>query len=174
MAFHFFSIPTSHGEAARDELNALLALGHIGHVKSQFVADGTASFWAFCIEVVHNADTLPDSLRPNRNTSRAIGGEKPKIDYKTALSSGEFGLFAELREVRKELAFKAGLPTYAVFNNEQLADLAKVRPTSPQAMSAIASIGKSKNDEFAKVFLVAIARNLAHEQARGTSADSPA
>jgi hypothetical protein len=61
MAFHFFSIPTSHGEAARDELNALLALGHIGHVKSQFVADGTASFWAFCIEVVHNADTLPDS-----------------------------------------------------------------------------------------------------------------
>ena len=51
----------------------------------------------------------------------AEGRNEGRIDYKEVLSAPEFERFARLRLLRKELAEKEGVPAYAIFTNEQLA-----------------------------------------------------
>ena len=53
-----------------------------------------------------------------------------KIDYRAVLDERTFALFSHLREIRKALAEKEHLTPYAVFTNEQLAEVAKVRCSS--------------------------------------------
>lgn len=46
--------------------------------------------------------------------------EKPKIDYRDILKPEDFTIYSKLREIRKEIAEKNGVPVYTVFTNEQL------------------------------------------------------
>jgi superfamily II DNA helicase RecQ len=69
------------------------------------------------------------------------------------LSAEDFALFATLREQRKVLAEKEGVPVYAVFTNEQLAEIAKARPQSRNALGNIAGIGEAKVEKFADSIL---------------------
>ena len=77
-------------------------------VERQLVEAGQNSFWTYCVEFLATAG-LPE------------GRNEGRIDYKEVLSAPEFERFARLRLLRKELAEKEGVPAYAIFTNEQLA-----------------------------------------------------
>lgn len=80
------------------------------------------------------------------------GGERPakaarrvgKVDYKEVLNADDFAVFARLRELRKQLAERDGVPPYAVFTNEQLAAIVQGRVASAAALKAIDGVGDAR------------------------------
>ena len=69
------------------------------------------------------------------------------------LREEEFIVFSKLCEERKKLSEKEGVPVYAVFSNEQLAEIAKARPQSVSALGQIAGIGEAKVSTFGEAIL---------------------
>ena len=78
---------------------------------------------------------------------------KAVIDYKEILPPVDFVTFARLREVRKELAKAEQVPAYAIFTNEQLAEIAKILPASANALSKIEGVGESRVEKYGGQFL---------------------
>jgi hypothetical protein len=122
MRIKFFKIPVTYIESAEQALDSFIQSKAITLMERTFVADGENSFWA--ITVLYN-----DHLE----NSKAI---KSKIDYREILSEKDFALFAELRELRKKTAEKNGVPVYAIFTNEQLAEMVRKRVKSLNELSA--------------------------------------
>ena len=75
------------------------------------------------------------------------------VDYKEILSPADFVTFARLREVRKELAKAEQVPAYAIFTNEQLAEIAKALPLSANALSKIEGLGENRVEKYGGQFL---------------------
>ena len=80
-----------------------------------------------------------------------------KIDYKQVLDPETFAVFSKLREVRKALAEKESLPAYAVFTNEQLAEIAKARCATAGALEKIDGVGPARVAKYGAAILAAMA-----------------
>ena len=63
------------------------------------------------------------------------------------------GVFARLRERRKELAAKEGLPAFAVCTDEQLAAMAKLERPDRAALKRIEGFGEGKAEKYAEALL---------------------
>ncbi|HSQ57598.1 MAG TPA: RQC domain-containing protein, partial [Gemmata sp.] len=71
-----------------------------------------------------------------------------------ALPEGaDAGLFEELRKLRRELAATAEIQPYQVFPDTVLAEMARGRPTTAEALSRISGVGEYRLKEFGEVFL---------------------
>ena len=77
---------------------------------------------------------------------------KGKIDYREVLNEQDFAVFARLRTLRKELADGEGIPAYAVFTNEQLAEIVQRRVQSAAALREIAGVGEALS-KYGEAFL---------------------
>jgi len=58
-----------------------------------------------------------------------------------------------LRDIRKELAKTEQVPAYAIFTNEQLADIAMALPLSAHALSKIKGVGENRVEKYGTQFL---------------------
>ena len=87
------------------------------------------------------------------------------VDYKEVLSPEDFVIFARLREMRKELARTEQVPAYAIFTNEQLAEMAKLRPVSKNGLSRIVGVGESRIQKYGAQFL----KILKEKESTGTA-----
>ena len=134
MALKFFRIPVEGGSAPEAELNSFLAGHKVVRLTRELVEREQAPAWAICV------DYLEGGFAASPVAARGKGGSS-KVDYRDVLSVEDFALFAKLREQRKVLSEKEGVPVYAVFTNEQLAEIAKARPASRAALGEIAGIG---------------------------------
>ena len=110
MQLKLFVLPIKNLGAAEAEMNAFLRGHRVLAVKKEFVADGENSFWRFCVEYLDGA-----------GAGALLPGGRPKIDYKEVLKPEEFEVFSRLREWRKAVAEKEGVPVHMVLTNEQLA-----------------------------------------------------
>lgn len=146
MALKFFRIPAEGSPPIEAELNAFLAGHKVLRVKHELVERETAPGWAVCVDYLEGGNVATPSATRGKNASN-------KIDYREVLSTEDFAVFAKLREQRKALSEKEGVPVYAVFTNEQLAEIAKARPQSRNALGSIAGIGEAKVDKFADAVL---------------------
>ena len=108
MQYQVFAVPVRSNGTQVEEMNRFLRSHRVLTVERQMVAEGQNSFWTFCVEFLETAGP-------------AEGRNEGRIDYKEVLSAPEFERFARLRLLRKELAEKEGVPAYAIFTNEQLA-----------------------------------------------------
>ncbi len=117
MQLKLFVLPIKNLGAAETEMNAFLRGHRVLAVKKEFVPDGENSFWTFCVEYLDGAPlgAVPPGSRP------------PKVDYKEVLKPEEFEVFSRLREWRKTVAEKEGVPVYVVLSNEQLAQMVRKR-----------------------------------------------
>ena len=143
MKLHFFAIDARiPDEEDVQELNRILATERIVSVDKQLVVQESGSYWSICVTsaAVKSKDSKPGS-RPKR------------IDYRDVLNEQDFSIFARLRTLRKELAERDGVPAYALFTNEQLADLVRKRVTSKQAMEAIQGVGAGRIEKYGDTFL---------------------
>jgi superfamily II DNA helicase RecQ len=146
MEYHFFAVPALDPQNAQDALNRLCAQRRVVSVDRQFVAAGIDSFWAVCVTVAPGPGPLPDALKTpeRRSGSRNGGAGSSRIDYKQVLDEADFALFAELRAWRKQTAEGEGVPIYAVFTNEQLADIVRRRVDTLAALGEIDGIGPAR------------------------------
>lgn len=91
------------------------------------------------------------AYNPANSSSRPITGkpgQKRDDKYKDLLSEGDLPLFNRLREWRRELSKKKGVPPYIIFNNIQLAKIAVTRPKSLNALQEIQGIGLARREKF--------------------------
>lgn len=73
--------------------------------------------------------------------------------YKAVLSDADFALYAELRAWRKGIAEREGVPVYAVFSNEQLAEIVRRRVDTLAAVGAIEGIGAARLERYGEALL---------------------
>lgn len=147
MQYKFFSIPATGGDASscEEEMNAFLRAHRILTVRRELVACGAESFWACCVEYL-----LGNGAQPNVSSSRSV--TRTKIDYREVLSEADFEKFRLLRECRKKLAEEEGVPAYAIFLDEQLADLARSESQDVAAMKKISGVGEKKAEKYGARF----------------------
>ncbi|MEI2726022.1 MAG: RecQ family ATP-dependent DNA helicase [Verrucomicrobiota bacterium] len=69
-------------------------------------------------------------------------------------------LFENLRQLRKQLADERGVPSYIIFSDVALRQMARFYPVSDREFSRISGVGEKKQREFGSVFLRAIAVHL--------------
>jgi ATP-dependent DNA helicase RecQ len=65
-------------------------------------------------------------------------------------------LFEKLRELRRGIALEIGLPSYCVFHDRTLQEMAAVKPATPEQLLGITGVGEKKLERFGEAFLVAI------------------
>jgi len=115
MRMRFFKIPL-HAGSEEEAVNRVLSSQRVFFVDRQFIQAGDNSAWAVCVSVIDGEDKAP--LR------------KGKIDYRKVLDDANFKAFAKLRNLRKQLAAREGVPAYALFTNVQLAEMGRRRATA--------------------------------------------
>ncbi len=69
-------------------------------------------------------------------------------------------LFEKLRALRKQLADERSVPSYIIFSDVSLRQMARLYPTSDKDFARISGVGEKKLHEFGGVFLAEIAAHL--------------
>ena len=69
------------------------------------------------------------------------------------LTDPEFAVFARLRALRMERADAEGVPAYALFTNEQLAEMVRRRVLTIAALRDIQGIGEARTEKYGEAFL---------------------
>ena len=86
------------------------------------------------------------------------------------LSEEDFVVFARLREVRKAIAEEKGYPPYAIFTNEQLAQMVQTRCRSLADLQKISGIGASKLKSYGAAFISALTQDAPFSESSEESA----
>lgn len=144
MQFRVFSVAATGDLAAEEELNCFLRSHRVASVQKQLVVEAGTAYWCFCVEFL-------------LGQSSAGGGPKSRsrVDYKEVLSEADFAVFARLRDARKQLATEEAIPVYAVCTNEQLAEMARTRPTTLGDLKKIEGFGDAKAEKYGAALLAA-------------------
>lgn len=171
MQLKFFRIPAADPASFGEELNAFLRGHRILSVQRQLVPERDGAYWAVCVEYLAAAGG--GGAPPN-------GGGKAKIDYREKLSAEDFAVFSALRDVRKELAERDGVPVYAVFTNEQIAEMVTTQANSLAALRKIDGVGDSRIEKYGERFVAALqgertrpACSVPHPAARSSALPPP-
>ncbi|HBF04909.1 MAG TPA: DNA helicase RecQ [Prevotella sp.] len=94
-------------------------------------------------------DTKKTKKIPEVHAERVIFKEEKKgVEDKS--------LFEHLRKVRKKLADEQGYPPYIVLSDKSLHELARMKPTTLQAMGLVNGIGEFKLKKYGDTFIHAI------------------
>jgi superfamily II DNA helicase RecQ len=155
MAFAFFKIPCNGEPGPAEELNAFLRSHQVLAVHREWESAGDTSFWAFCVHYREGGAAT---------TGKGVGAG-PKIDYKEVLTETQFALYVKLRDLRKRLAERDGTPVFAIFTNEQLAEMTKGPARSLADLKAIAGVGEARIAKFGTEILSAITDHAPGETA---------
>lgn len=144
MQFHFFTVPAQFPEENQQELNGFCAQHRVLAIEKHFVNLGAGSYWSICVSTIEGN---------SQHLLKAGQSKRTSIDYKEILSESEFLVYAQLRDLRKAVAKQDGIPVYAVFTNEQLAEMITRRVTSQTEMAQIDGIGKARLEKYGRTFL---------------------
>jgi HRDC domain len=136
MGLRFFVVPVHDSGDFEYELNGFLVRHKVVSIDRHLIDRGVNSFWAICVDYVSHS---PGETGRNSNLSRS------RVDYKTILSPGEFVVFSRLRELRKELAQTEAVPVYALFTNEQLAQMGQRPCQSKSELVQIKGLATAKS-----------------------------
>ena len=147
MQVHFFSIPLLSGESESAAVNAVLQSHRVVDVQKHFVPDGSNSWWAVCVTTVSTMASPPEL-------------KKGRVDYREILSTEDFDVFARLRLLRKQLADKDGVPPYAVFTNEQLADMVRNRVQTLSGLQEINGVGPARAEKYGAATVAELSRSF--------------
>jgi superfamily II DNA helicase RecQ len=159
MRYQFITVRALHPDEGQEELNRFCAGHTIAEIDKCFVTAGSESYWSFCIQY----------------TVRGARSKSEKIDYREVLSQPDFAVYAKLRTLRKSLSEKDGAPLYAIFNNEQLADMVRQRVVTERALLEIDGVGKARVAKYGSEFLALLKSELGqaedHEKGAGHEKD---
>ncbi|MGG3835851.1 DNA helicase RecQ [Paenibacillus thiaminolyticus] len=140
--YGFEKLPT-HGEmrhltekAIADLIYVLIAEGYLQLSEGQY-------------PVVRLLPPAAEVLKGQRQVTQRIATSlKPK-----AAGAVDETIFEQLRLIRRELASKAGVPPYIVFNDSTLREMAERMPTTEAEMMLVKGIGEAKLKQFGEPFM---------------------
>ena len=150
MPLKFFHVPSRDSTKAEEEMLSFLSRHRVVTIDRRFVEDGQNSFWALCVDYLHGEATHGGAAHG------APGRSERKVDYKEVLSPEQFARYAKLRELRKQVAEREAVPVYAVFTNEQLAEMVRMSADSRAKLRSIEGIGDAKVEKYGDAFLAAL------------------
>ena len=136
----FFISPFGE-KTVTDELNAFLRSHRIVNVEKRLVDGERGTGWVFLVEY---------GSTENKNSTNT---SSQRVDYREVLNPVEYALFDKLRNLRKEIAEKSGIPVYAVFTNDQLAGMVKKPPKTTKDLYLISGIGESRVKQYGEAFV---------------------
>jgi superfamily II DNA helicase RecQ len=147
MQLKLFVLPIKNLGAAEVEMNTFLRVQRVLAVKKEFVPDGENSFWTFCVEYLDGGGSA----------ALAASGKAPKVDYKEVLRPEEFEVFNRLRDWRKTVAEKEGVPVYVVLSNEQLAQMVQKKVNSKAGLKEVEGVGDARVEKYGEALLRVLA-----------------
>jgi ATP-dependent DNA helicase RecQ len=111
-------------------------------------------------------ETSREVLRGERQIHVRVT-EKPQARGKGSRRSGspaddlaDNSVFEALRALRKQIADRAGVPPYIVFNDASLREMAERQPTTLEEFSTIAGVGEAKLARYGREFVALIAERV--------------
>ena len=137
----------------RDWVEQLVAQGYIDKVGEYNVLKVAESG-----RQVLNGKETPKLLKPAERKAR-----KAKAAV-VGWQDVDQGLFEELRKLRRRLAEEKHVPAYVVFNDAALRDMARLQPATTEDFLEVNGVGEKKCEQYAQVFLHAIAQYRRLEQ----------
>lgn len=129
----FFKMPPDASADVAGSLNDFLRSHKVMTVTRQWMEAGEASGWAFCVEYVEGGAAL-----------KTNGQATAKVDYREVLPAEQFEVFARLRSLRKTLSERDGIPLFAIFTNEQLAEIARRGCGTLAELREITGLGEAR------------------------------
>lgn len=157
----------------------ILQLGHNSLSTYGIGADKPQEFWGALLRfLIHhgylNQDldnfsvlTLTESARPllkgeipltmpKPRTRPVSAAKKPATKKEATPLIYDRALFARLKELRKRLADKEGVPPFVIFSDATLAEMSAVRPADRDAMLLVNGVGRHKLEHYGDQFLEVI------------------
>ena len=67
-------------------------------------------------------------------------------------------MLTALKQTRRDLAEREGVPLYVIFSNATLADMARRRPTDLEGFLEVSGVGEVKARKYGKAFLRTLAQ----------------
>ncbi len=148
MQLRFFTIPAMDGEEAEEALNLFLRSHKVVSVEKEFCCHSNPPFWSCCVTVVDQILRHPSKT----DVSSQQVSKQAKVDYREVLDDTTFAVFSKLRELRKQIAVSDGVPVYAVFSNQELADIAKLETIDEKSLKTIQGIGEGRIEKYGAKF----------------------
>ena len=106
--------------------------------------------------LLKDAATCPDlALARQRQPDNAVPRARSRAEDES-WQDVDRTLFDRLRTVRLEIARSRGVPPYVIFHDSTLRDMARLRPTSLEALLTVKGVGARKADDLGAIFLTAI------------------
>ena len=93
--------------------------------------------------------------------------EKAKAKTKTKRERVRDDLFERLRQLRRELARKEGIPPYVVFSDKTLEEMAAKRPLLDADMMEVSGVGEKKLKRYGNLFMDQILQYIKEQQKVG-------
>ena len=125
----------------------------------------------------HTLSLTPKALEALRKREPIFGvmqeAERVKKDGRKKAAELDYhrGLFAILRQKRKEMADEAGVPPYVIFSDRTLTEMAAYFPQSPESLLTISGVGQVKAQQYGAPFLEVIRefaeKHKLHEKPKG-------
>ena len=123
-------------------MNKFINTNRIISINKHIIQKENNNYLSFIIEYDRNESKIKEEFKC-----------KPKVDYKDLLSPDDFIIFSKLRDIRKEIAEKEGVPAYKVFTNDQLAEIVKNKYKTKSDIGKISGIGESRINNYAEKFI---------------------
>ena len=136
MQYQIFNVPIPDSTKETDALNTFINGVKVVSCTKELVHIEKSAFWSFVVEYYKEVNINKE----NATTS--------KIDYREVLSEEDFAIFAKLRDLRKKLAEASGVPVFAVYTNEQLAQMVQKKCNSKTSLMSINGIGDKKIEQY--------------------------
>ena len=141
--------------AFTDEHEVLAVHEHLLHREGQ-------PLWALLV-------SFRDRHRPGFQTAIT---PIPRRESETEVPEADRVLFETLRKWRNARAQRDGKPTYILFRNNQLADIARLRPPTVEALRDVRGVGEAKARDYAEE-LLALIRAAAGPEALNSESAAP-
>jgi ATP-dependent DNA helicase RecQ len=100
-----------------------------------------------------------DPAPRSRKRTESRSGERRQVTFD---DSAHEALFQSLRALRLELARAQGVPPYVIFHDATLLEIARLRPTSTEALSDVPGVGAGKLARYGESFLTVVREHLSH------------
>jgi ATP-dependent DNA helicase RecQ len=105
------------------------------------------------VALLKNAGSAPD-LALARLRRPVKGRSMPRARVETESWQGvDRDLFERLRALRLEIARGRGVPPYVIFHDSTLRDMARLKPTTPDALRQVYGVGERKAADLGEAFL---------------------
>jgi len=139
MQIKVITVPVFGGEALNEDLNNFLRSKKVVSVEQQLVSGPHGGAWSFCIQYVEDQSPyLKNKERP---------------DYKRLLDEASYQRYLSMRGIRLKVATADGIPAYAVFTDEELAELSKIEVLTATSMKGVKGVGEKKIEKYGVHFL---------------------